>query len=41
MINLKNLTAPGLPIANVSYYYMVRQEGLWLALKRKGGGQIK
>ena len=40
MINLKNLTAPGLPIANVSYY-MVRQEGLWLALKRKGGGQIK
>lgn len=27
MINLKNLTTPGLPIANVSYY-MVRQEDL-------------
>ena len=39
-INLKNLTTPGLPIANVSYY-MVRQEDLQLALKRKGGEQMK
>lgn len=32
--------APGLPIVNVSYY-MERQGGLWLSLKRKGAGQIQ